>query len=60
MIPLWTLALKEKMKLSKIAGLVTPYPTLSEASRRAALEFYTPLARRPFMRRLLGVLRRFG
>ncbi|MBV8427705.1 MAG: FAD-dependent oxidoreductase [Hyphomicrobiales bacterium] len=60
MIPLWTLALQEKMKLSKIAALVTPYPTLSEASRRAALEFYTPLARRPFMRRLLGVLRRFG
>lgn len=60
MIPLWTLTLKEGMKLSKIAGLVTPYPTLSEASRRAALEFYTPLARRPFMRRLLGVLRKFG
>jgi pyruvate/2-oxoglutarate dehydrogenase complex dihydrolipoamide dehydrogenase (E3) component len=60
MIPLWTLALKEKMKLSKIASLVTPYPTLSEASRRAALEFYTPLARRPLVRRLLGVLRKFG
>jgi pyruvate/2-oxoglutarate dehydrogenase complex dihydrolipoamide dehydrogenase (E3) component len=60
MIPLWTLALKEKMKLSKIAGLVMPYPTLSEASRRAALEFYLPLARRPFMRRILGALRAFG
>ena len=60
MIPLWTLALKEKMKLSKIAGLTVPYPTLSEASRRAALEFYTPLARRPFVRRVLGVLRKFG
>jgi pyruvate/2-oxoglutarate dehydrogenase complex dihydrolipoamide dehydrogenase (E3) component len=60
MIPLWTLALKEKMKLSKIASLVTPYPTLSEASRRAALEFYTPLAQRPLVRRLLGVLRKFG
>jgi pyruvate/2-oxoglutarate dehydrogenase complex dihydrolipoamide dehydrogenase (E3) component len=60
MIPLWTLALKEKMKLSKIAGLVMPYPTLSEASRRAALEFYAPWTRRPFVRRILGFLRRFG
>ncbi|MBV9112194.1 MAG: FAD-dependent oxidoreductase [Hyphomicrobiales bacterium] len=60
MIPLWTLALKEGMKLSKIASLVTPYPTLSDASRRAALEFYTPMARRPILRRLMGVLRKFG
>ncbi len=60
MIPLWTLALREKMKLSKIAGLVMPYPTLSEASRRAALEFYLPLTRRPFIRRILTFLRAFG
>lgn len=60
MIPLWTLALQERMKLSKIAGLTIPYPTLSEASRRAALEFYLPLARRPLIRRILGFLRRFG
>jgi pyruvate/2-oxoglutarate dehydrogenase complex dihydrolipoamide dehydrogenase (E3) component len=60
MIALWTLALQERMKLSKIAGLVMPYPTLSEASRRAALEFYVPLARRPLVRRILGFLRNFG
>ena len=60
MISLWTLALTEKMRLSKVAGLVTPYPTLSDASRRAALEFYAPLARRPFLRRFMGVLRKFG
>ncbi|MFI5014774.1 MAG: dihydrolipoyl dehydrogenase family protein [Hyphomicrobiales bacterium] len=60
MISLWTLALQEKMKLSKVAALVTPYPTLSEASRRAALEFYAPLTRRPFVRRLLGFLRALG
>ena len=60
MIPLWMLALREKMKLSKIAGLAMPYPTLSEAARRAALEFYAPLTRRPFIRHLLRFLRAFG
>jgi pyruvate/2-oxoglutarate dehydrogenase complex dihydrolipoamide dehydrogenase (E3) component len=60
MISLWALALQERMKLSKIAGLAVPYPTLSEASRRAAMEFYVPLARRPLVRRILGFLRRLG
>jgi len=60
MIPLWTLALQERMRLSKIAGLVMPYPTLSEASRLAALEFYAPMARRPLIRRILRFLRTFG
>ncbi|SDR36299.1 Pyruvate/2-oxoglutarate dehydrogenase complex, dihydrolipoamide dehydrogenase (E3) component [Rhizobiales bacterium GAS113] len=60
MIGLWALALQEKMKLSQIARLTLPYPTLSEASRRAALEFYAPLARRPLLRRLLRILRAFG
>jgi pyruvate/2-oxoglutarate dehydrogenase complex dihydrolipoamide dehydrogenase (E3) component len=60
MIPLWTLALREKMKLSKIATLPMPYPTLSEASRRAALEFYIPMARRPLIRRILRFLGAFG
>jgi pyruvate/2-oxoglutarate dehydrogenase complex dihydrolipoamide dehydrogenase (E3) component len=60
MISLWTLALQERMKLSKIAALTMPYPTLSEASRRAALDFYAPLARRPLTRRILRFLRSFG
>jgi pyruvate/2-oxoglutarate dehydrogenase complex dihydrolipoamide dehydrogenase (E3) component len=60
MIPLWALALRERMKLSKIAGLAMPYPTLSEASRRAALEFYAPLAQRPLTRRIMRFLRLLG
>ena len=60
MISLWALALRERMPLSKIAGLAVPYPTLGEASRRAALEFYAPLARRPLVRRIMRFLRAFG
>ena len=60
MIGLWALALKARMNLAQIAGLTLPYPTLSEASRRAALDFYAPLAKRPMVRSLLRFLRAFG
>lgn len=36
----WSLALTRKMKLSHIAGLILPYPSRSEASKRAASDFY--------------------
>ncbi|MEM8570751.1 MAG: FAD-dependent oxidoreductase [Pseudomonadota bacterium] len=42
LIGLWTLAIGSKMKISKIAGMVLPYPTLSEISKRAAGSYYTP------------------
>jgi pyruvate/2-oxoglutarate dehydrogenase complex dihydrolipoamide dehydrogenase (E3) component len=60
MISLWTLALSNRMKLSRIAGLAMPYPTLGEASKRAAIEYYAPLARRPLVRRIISWLRMFG
>jgi len=38
----WALAISQKMKISAMASVVTPYPTLSEVSKRAAGSFYTP------------------
>ncbi len=37
----YSLALNKKLRLSALAGAVAPYPTLAEAGRRAAGEFYT-------------------
>lgn len=36
----YSLALNKKLRLSALAGAVAPYPTLAEAGRRAAGEFY--------------------
>jgi pyruvate/2-oxoglutarate dehydrogenase complex dihydrolipoamide dehydrogenase (E3) component len=36
MISLWTLAIAQRTKLSALAGLIVPYPTRSEAAKRAA------------------------
>lgn len=42
MIGMWGVAIQKKMKLSDIAGMIAPYPTLSEISKRAAGAWYTP------------------
>jgi pyruvate/2-oxoglutarate dehydrogenase complex dihydrolipoamide dehydrogenase (E3) component len=39
----WVLAMKRKLPLSAMAGLVVPYPTLSDISRKAASNHYAPL-----------------
>jgi pyruvate/2-oxoglutarate dehydrogenase complex dihydrolipoamide dehydrogenase (E3) component len=41
-IALWALAISARMKLSAIAGMVAPYPTMAEISKRAAGSYFTP------------------
>ncbi len=38
----WCLAVQNRLKIGALAQVVAPYPTLSEASKRAAGSFYTP------------------
>jgi pyruvate/2-oxoglutarate dehydrogenase complex dihydrolipoamide dehydrogenase (E3) component len=56
----WALAVQKGMTVKDMAGLVFPYPTLSEVSKRVAVSFYAPLTAKPAIRRLIGFLRRFG
>ena len=37
----WCLAIQEKLKISSMANVIAPYPTLSEVSKRAAGSYYT-------------------
>ena len=54
----WCLALSQGLKLSAIAGLLLPYPTLAEISKRAAGNFYAPRLSGPGVRALVrGLLR---
>ena len=48
------------LKIQDLAGAVFPYPTLSEVTKRTAVEFLRPSARNPWLRRAIGVLRRLG
>lgn len=56
----WVLAMQRGLKVSDLAGLVYPYPTLSEVTRNVAVEFLKPSAQNPWVRRLIGLVRRLG
>lgn len=60
LIQLWCLAIAKRLKLSAIANLVVPYPTLGEVSKRAAGTFYMPKLFSPLTRRIVRFLARFG
>jgi pyruvate/2-oxoglutarate dehydrogenase complex dihydrolipoamide dehydrogenase (E3) component len=42
MITAWALAIERRVPLSALANLIVPYPTRSEAGKRAAASFYAP------------------
>lgn len=52
------LMIARRQKLSALAGLVLPYPSLPEAAKRAAGEYYAPRLLRPAVKRVVGWLMR--
>lgn len=56
----WVLARSRGLKLSAMAGLVVPYPTLSEISKRAASSYYTPTLFSARTRAIVRFLGLFG
>ncbi len=52
----WTMAVAQGLKLSAMAGYVAPYPTLSEAGKRAAGAFFAPKLFSPRTRKLVRFL----
>ena len=55
----WVLAIGQKLAMSTMAGMVAPYPTIGEISKRVAGAYYTPTlfsARTKALVRLLSLL----
>jgi hypothetical protein len=48
------------LNIRAFTSIVVPYPTLSEVGKRAAISYFTPSLTSPFVRRIIGLLRRFG
>ncbi len=60
LINLWALALANNMKMSQIAAMVAPYPTIGEVNKRAAGAYFTPrLFDNPTVKRVVGLVQRF-
>ena len=58
LIGLWSLALSAKLPLSKVAGMVAPYPTLGEISKRLAGGAFTEALFAPRTKQLVSLLKR--
>ena len=56
----WVLAIARRLKISAMANLIAPYPTLGEVSKRAAGSFYTASLFSPRTRAIVRFLSRFG
>jgi pyruvate/2-oxoglutarate dehydrogenase complex dihydrolipoamide dehydrogenase (E3) component len=56
----WVLAISRKLGIGAVARMIAPYPTLGEASKRAAGSFYTPGLFSARTRTLVRFLRIFG
>lgn len=56
----WAMLMSRNGTVNELAGLVFPYPTVSEVSKRAAVEHLRPAARSGFLRGVSTFLRRFG
>ncbi len=60
LIALWALAIASRAKMSAIAGMVAPYPTLGEISKRAAGAYFSPkLFDNPMLKRVVQLVQRY-
>jgi len=55
----WVLAVGSKQKIGTMAGLIAPYPTLGEVSKRVAGSYYTPSLFSERTRKIVRFLLRF-
>ncbi len=60
LINLWALALANRLKMSQIAAMVAPYPTIGEINKRAAGAYFSPrLFESDLVKRVVGLVQRF-
>ncbi|MCF6198072.1 MAG: FAD-dependent oxidoreductase [Hyphomicrobiaceae bacterium] len=59
-IQMWTFAITQKMKIKAMTEFISPYPTLSEISKRAAYTYFTSSLTSPMLHRIIRWLGKLG
>jgi len=54
----WVLAVQKGLKIADMAGIIAPYPTLGEASKRAAGAYFTPTLFSNRTKQVVGLMQR--
>ncbi|MEM9716812.1 MAG: FAD-dependent oxidoreductase [Pseudomonadota bacterium] len=61
LISLWAMAIANNLKMSAVAGMVAPYPTISEINKRAAGAYFGPkLFNSKMVKKVVGLVQKFG
>lgn len=60
LIQMWSLAMQKGIDIKAMATFTSPYPTLAEMSKRAAMLHFVPKLTSPLPRRLIGWLAKLG
>ncbi|WP_299550904.1 FAD-dependent oxidoreductase [uncultured Tateyamaria sp.] len=59
LINLWSLVIANNMKMSQVAAMVSPYPTIGEVNKRAAGAYFSPrLFESNMVKRVVGLVQR--
>ena len=56
----WTLMVRQGLNIKAMSDIVVPYPTLSEAGKRAAISYFSASLTSPWLKRIINLVRRFG
>lgn len=60
LIGVWALAIANKLKMSQVAAMIAPYPTLGEVNKRAAGTYFSPrLFENPTVRTVVRFVQRW-
>lgn len=60
LIQMWSLAMQKGIDIKAMATIVSPYPTLAEMNKRAAMMHFAPKLTSPLPRRIIGWLAKLG
>jgi hypothetical protein len=59
LITLWSLAISAGLKMSALAAMIAPYPTMGETAKRAAGAYFSPqLFDNPMVKRVVRLVQR--
>ena len=60
LIGVYALAIANKLKMSQVAGMIAPYPTMGEVSKRAAGAYFTPrLFENDWIKKGVGLVQKY-
>jgi pyruvate/2-oxoglutarate dehydrogenase complex dihydrolipoamide dehydrogenase (E3) component len=60
LIQMWSLAMQKDINIKHMASFVSPYPTMAEINKRAAVLYFLPKLTSPLVKSVIGWIRKLG